>query len=153
MSYSISLVPWEQAAPLLKSVREKVSICERRTPRKVEFDNKDKEAVHILVCDDDTHEPIATGRILPNGEISRISVLKPYRSVELVKRVMAVLLKTAVDLKLDKVYMYSSLSSIPFFSKYHFKAVGSVFMKSGIPKQCISCPIDSIKHAHYQLTH
>jgi predicted GNAT family N-acyltransferase len=153
MSYSISRVQWEQAAPLLKSVREQVSVCELRTPPKIEFDNKDKEAVHILVCDDQTKEPIATGRMLPNGEISRISVLRPYRCLDLTKRVMADLLDAAVDLELDSVFMYSRLDSVDFYASYHFTAVGAVFMKSGIPRQCITCPSDAMKNAYYDLTH
>ena len=80
MTFSISRVSWEQAAPLLKTVREKVFICEWRIPKHIEFDKKDRiMPFHLLVCDDKTQEPVATGRILATGEISRIAVLMSYR--------------------------------------------------------------------------
>jgi predicted GNAT family N-acyltransferase len=80
MSYNISQVKWQQAAPLLKIVREKVFVCERRIPKKLEFDQGDKTAYHMLICDGISNEPIATGRITPQGEISRIAVIMSYRS-------------------------------------------------------------------------
>lgn len=153
MSFSISRVQWEQAAPLLKNVREKVFICEWRIPKKVEFDSKDRHAIHILVCDDVTQEPVATGRILSTGEISRIAVLMSYRSQDVVQSVMKGLLAIAKDLKLDEVFMYSPLESVEYFRKFHFVTAGAVFMEAGMPRQRMACNVDEIEHAQYELTH
>ena len=89
MQYSVCRVPWEHAAPLLKTVRERVFICEHRIPKHVEFDRKDRQAVHMLVCDDVSQEPVATGRILLTGEIGRIAVIKEHRKQQLDKLVLA----------------------------------------------------------------
>ena len=78
MSYSVSQVAWQQAQPLLKNIREKVFICEKRIPKRIEFDRIDNTAFHILVCDDTSQQPIATGRISSSGEISRIAVLMEF---------------------------------------------------------------------------
>ena len=153
MSFSVSRVQWEQAAPLLKNVREKVFICEWRIPKKVEFDNKDRHAIHILVCDDLTQEPVATGRILSTGEISRIAVLMSYRSQDVVQKVMQGLLAIAKDLKLDEVFMYSPLESVEYFRKFHFVTAGAVFMEAGMPRQRMACNVDEIENAKYELTH
>jgi len=153
MSFSVSRVQWEQAAPLLKNVREKVFICEWRIPRKVEFDKKDRHAFHILVCDDGTQEPVATGRILSTGEISRIAVLMSYREKDVVQRVMRGLLAIANELKLDEVFMYSPLDSVEYFRKFHFITAGAVFMEAGMPRQRMACPLADIENANYYLTH
>ena len=153
MSFSVSRVQWEQAAPLLKNVREKVFICEWRIPKKVEFDNKDRHAIHILVCDDVTQEPVATGRILSTGEISRIAVLMSYRSQDVVQKVMQGLLAIARDLKLDEVFMYSPLESVEYFRKFHFVTAGAVFMEAGMPRQRMACAVDEVENAKYELTH
>ena len=47
MSYTVSRVKWEQAAPLLKNVREQVFVCEWRIPKHIEFDRKDRFACHV----------------------------------------------------------------------------------------------------------
>lgn len=153
MSYSISRVQWEQAAPLLKNVREKVFVCEWRIPKKIEFDRKDRHAYHLLVCDDITQEPIATGRILSTGEISRIAVLMAYRQQQIDHKVMRGLLNIAKDINLDEVFIYTSLDSVNYFRKFNFSSAGAVFMEAGIPRQRMVCCVDDIKNAQYHLTH
>lgn len=153
MSYSISRVKWEQAAPLLKNVREKVFICERRIPKHIEFDRKDRFASHVLVCDDKTQEPIATGRILATGEISRIAVLLPYRKKHVDSIVMQGLLGIAKELRLDEVFIYSPLDTVEYYRRFNFNSAGAVFMEAGMPRQRMGCPLNDIQHANYCFTH
>ncbi len=153
MTFSISRVQWEQAAPLLKTVREKVFICEWRIPKKIEFDRKDRYAYHLLVCDDVTQEPIATGRILTTGEISRIAVLMAYRKKRIDHKVMQGLLAIAKDINLDEVFIFSPLESVEYFRKFNFISAGAVFMEAGMARQRMVCTVDNIKKAKYYLTH
>lgn len=153
MSFSISRVQWEQAAPLLKTVREKVFVCEWRIPKKIEFDRKDRYAYHLLVCDDVTQEPVATGRILSTGEISRIAVLMEYRKKRIDHKVMQGLLAIAKDINLDEVFIFSPLESVEYFRKFNFISAGAVFMEAGMARQRMVCTVDNIKKAKYYLTH
>lgn len=153
MSYSAGRVKWEQAAPLLRNIREKVFICEWRIPKKVEFDQNDSNAFHMLVCDDNTQEPIATGRILPTGEISRIAVLMDYRQEKIDRVVLKGLLKIANEMKLPEVYIRCPLDKVPYFQKHNFHTVGNVFMEAGIPRQRMACPITECSMAKYYLSH
>lgn len=157
MSYSVSRVPWQQAEPLLKDVREKVFICERRIPKKIEFDRNDNSAFHMLVCDDNSQEPIATGRISSLGEISRIAVLMEFRQAALDKVVMRGLFRIAEELSLNEVYIDSPLENVDYFSKHSFSPVGTVFMEAGMPKQRMACPIKNAQacasKAKYYLSH
>lgn len=153
MSYSFCRVQWEQAAPLLKNVREKVFVCEWRIPRRIEFDRKDRLAYHMLVCDDGTQEPIATGRIMPTGEISRIAVLMHFRDQDVDQLILQGLLKVARELNLTEVYIHSPLEAIEYFRQHHFNTVGSVFMEAGIPRQRMACRIENVHNANYFLTH
>ena len=144
MSISISQVKWKHAAPLLKIVREKVFICEWRIPREIEFDTNDENAIHILVCCDLSQEPIATGRILSNGEISRIAVLTGFRKKQIDIIILTKLINIAKELELNEIYIYSPLSSIEYFKKRHFSSTGSVFMVAGRPRQKMVCPISTL---------
>lgn len=153
MAYSFCRVEWEQAAPLLKDVREKVFICERRIPKKIEFDRKDRYAYHMLICDDATQEPIATGRILPSGELSRIAVVIEHRKLNLDKIILKGLLKIAEELSLEEVFIYSPLEAVQYFRKNNFHAVGAVFMEAGMPKQRMACELKKVGQAKYYLSH
>jgi len=147
MSFSVSRVKWEQASSLLRDVREKVFICEWRIPRKIEFDRKDHYAFHVLVCDDITQEPVATGRILSTGEISRIAVLMSFRKRNVDRDVMKGLLAIAKDLKLDEVFMYSPLEDVEYFKEFNFISAGAVFMEAGMPRQRMSCSVENISNS------
>jgi len=157
MSYSISQVKWQQAAPLLKSIREKVFICERRIPKKIEFDQGDRTAYHMLVSDDKSQEPIATGRISPQGEISRIAVVMGYRNEQIDKFIMRGLFSIAEKLELKEVFISSPLEKVEYFTQHDFHPIGSVYMVAGMPKQRMTCNIDNIyKHVEetkYYLSH
>lgn len=153
MSYSVCRVQWEKAAPLLKNVREKVFICEWRIPKNIEFDKKDRVAYHMLVCDDVTQEPIATGRILPTGEISRIAVLMGFRQKQVQQFILEGLFKVARELKLDEVFIYSTLDSVSYFRQHQFKVVGSVFMEAGMPRQRMACSVENTDFIDCHLTH
>ena len=157
MTYSVSRVPWQQAEFLLKDVREKVFICERRIPKKIEFDRIDNSAFHMLVCDDTSQRPIATGRISASGEISRIAVLMEFRQASIDKVVMQGLFRIAEDLALNEVYIYSPLESVSYFTEHGFSPLGGVFMEAGMPKQRMVCPIQNAQacanKAKYYLSH
>ncbi|GHE83056.1 GNAT family N-acetyltransferase [Thalassotalea profundi] len=153
ISFSISRVEWEQAAPLLKTVREKVFVCERRIPKKIEFDRRDHHAVHILVCDDHSQEPIATGRIFPTGEISRIAVIPNFRKYQVDKLVIKALISIAEDLKLDEVFIYSPLDAVDYFRKHNFIPAGAVFMEAGMPRQRMVCSLEDITNTKVYLSH
>ncbi|TMM41935.1 GNAT family N-acetyltransferase [Colwellia ponticola] len=157
MSYSISQVEWQQAAPLLKSIREKVFVCERRIPKKIEFDHDDTIAYHMLVCDDKNQEPIATGRISPQGEISRIAVVMSYRSERIDIFILQGLFRIADKLTLKEVFISSPLEKVTYFTKHGFYPVGSVYMEAGMAKQRMACAtckaVKHIKKAKYYLSH
>ena len=157
MSYSISQVKWQQAAPLLKYIREKVFVCERRIPRKIEFDRDDDTAYHMLVCDDVSQEPIATGRISPQGEISRVAVIIGYRCKKIDKFIIRGLFKIARKLALKQVFISSPLDKVEYFTNHEFYPIGSVYMEAGIPKQRMACStLKAAGHAgkaKYYLSH
>ncbi len=157
MTYSICQVRWQQAAPLLRNIREKVFVCERRIPRKVEFDRDDRTAYHMLVCDDISQEPIATGRISPQGEISRVAVVMGYRSKKIDKFIIRGLFKIAQQLTLKEVFISSPLDKVEYFTDHDFYPIGSVYMEAGIPKQRMACSIlkaaAHAEEAKYYLSH
>ncbi|KXJ51189.1 MAG: hypothetical protein AXW17_09580 [Colwellia sp. Phe_37] len=153
MSYTVSRVKWEQAAPLLKNVREQVFVCEWRIPKHIEFDRKDRFACHVLACHDKTQEPIGTGRILSSGEISRIAVLKYCRKDRVDKAILRTLFNIAREMDLKEIFIYSPLDATDYFKKLNFNSSGSVFMEAGMPKQKMTCPLSEVSVAKYYLSH
>ena len=153
MSYTVSRVQWEQAAPLLKNVREQVFVYEWRIPKSIEFDRKDHFANHVLACNDKTQEAIGTGRILSTGEISRIAVLKACRKDQVDKIILQALFKIAREMNLKEIFIYCPLETIDYFRKFNFNTEGAVFMEAGMARQKMTCPLNEVSVAKYYLSH
>ena len=153
MPYRVNIVNWNEAKQQLKSVREKVFVCERRIPYDVEFDRHDRRAHHVLIQDEQTKEAIATGRITNQGEISRVCVVISKRKSPAGKQVIETLLSIARTNKLKEVYINSSLDAVDYFMKHQFEPVGAVFMEAGIPRQRMACQLNSVDFKRFYLSH
>ena len=153
MVYQVNVVDWKQAKQQLKSVREKVFVYERRIPYNVEFDRHDRKAYHVLVIEQGTKEPIATGRITSQGEISRVCVLRSKRKSPVGKEVIDALLNIARNNDLSEVYINSSLDAVGYFARHGFETTGSVFMEAGMPRQRMACSLGQINFKRFYLSH
>ena len=153
MSYQINVVNWQQAKNQLTAVREKVFVYECRIPRRVEFDRHDRKAYHVLVTDQQSKEPIATGRITSQGEISRICVVISKRKSPVGKEVIDTLLNIARKNNLKEVYINSSLDAVDYFAKHNFRSIGAVFMEAGLPRQRMVCSLSDVDFKRFYLSH
>ncbi|HDK37659.1 MAG TPA: GNAT family N-acetyltransferase, partial [Thiolapillus brandeum] len=77
-SFSIRLANWHQDAEALSLVRKKVFVEEQQVPVELEWDGQDPQCLHLL-AEDAGGNPIGTGRLLPDGHIGRMAVLKEWR--------------------------------------------------------------------------
>ena len=153
LPYQVTVVNWQQAKQQLKTVREKVFVCEYRIPYDVEFDRHDRKAHHVLVTEEDCNEPIATGRITSQGEISRIAVVISKRKTPAGRQVIETLLGIARNNNLKEVYINSSLDAVDYFARHHFIPVGAVFMEAGLPRQRMVCSLSKIDFKRFYLSH
>ena len=74
----IELLDWERARNEASRIRLAVFVDEQRVPPEIEMDENDAASVHALACDGG--EAVGTGRLLPDGHIGRMAVLKAYRA-------------------------------------------------------------------------
>lgn len=139
MSFRVEQVTWRDAKPQLMSVRVKVFCCEWRIPESLEFDGRDPDAQHVLAYDEEGEQPVATGRLLMNGELGHVAVLIPQRSSEVGKEVVTALLDIAKQKQLDSVCITCALDAVDYYQGMGFKPLGNVFMEAGIARQKLQC--------------
>ena len=94
-------------------IRFEVFVDEQNVPEELEIDGLDDEAKHVLAYSDD--EPIGTGRILIDGHIGRVAVLKKYRGHGIGKSVMQELIKWAQKNNLEKLWLSSQWHAHSFY--------------------------------------
>jgi len=77
MNITSKICDYESNTEDICSIRYEVFVDEQNVPEELEIDGLDNEAKHVLAFVDGV--PIGTGRILSDGHIGRVAVLKDYR--------------------------------------------------------------------------
>jgi predicted GNAT family N-acyltransferase len=130
--FHFKLCTWQEYEPQIRSVRETVYIQEQDIPEDLEWDGEDETCTHILVTTPDGN-PVATARMMRNGHIGRLAVLKPSRRRNIGSRMLSMLCEEAKNAGLKHVYLDAQTYAIPFYEKQGFQVVGEEFMDAGIP--------------------
>ena len=112
------------------AIRYEVFVDEQNVPEELEIDGLDGEAKHVLAFVDGV--PIGTGRILDDGHIGRVAVLKDYRGFGIGKLIMKELIKWAQDKTFEKVWLSSQWHAHSFYLDLGFVSVGEIYKEAGI---------------------
>ena len=123
---------WPRDEAALARVRRLVFIEEQRVPEDLEWDGLDSEALHLL-AEDTNGTPIGTARLLTDGHIGRMAVIKDWRGRGVGRSLLETLMDTARERGLEAVFLHAQVEAIPFYERSGFVAEGDVFMDAGIP--------------------
>ena len=131
----IELLPWEKARAHAAPIRFTVFVEEQGVPRDIELDEHDAFSLHAIVFDQE--KPVATGRLLPDGHIGRMAVLKDWRG----RGIGALMLKTLIQRAKERgdaeVALSAQVQAVPFYRAHGFRAVGDVYEEAGIAHQAM----------------
>ena len=112
------------------AIRYEVFVGEQNVPEELEIDGLDHEAKHVLAYVDAL--PIGTRRILNDGHIGRVAVLKNYRGLGIGKLIMKELIKWAEDMNLEKIWLSSQWHAHSFYLDLGFVCIGEIYKEAGI---------------------
>lgn len=129
---SIRQASWQHDHLAISVLRREVFIKEQGVPEELEWDGLDEEALH-LIAEDNTGQTIATARMLTDGHIGRVAVLKPWRRMGVGKELMQRLLELARQHGYRQVFLDAQVEAIDFYRQLGFVAEGEGFMDAGIP--------------------
>lgn len=115
----------------LEKIRTAVFIEEQKVPPELEWDEFDKEAIHFLAYYD--NKPVATARLLKDGHIGRMAVLKDYRNRKIGKNMLKYVLKTAKMKSLKTIELSAQKHAVDFYIKQGFIITSDTYLDAGIP--------------------
>ena len=130
MNITSTICDYEFHTEDICSIRYEVFVGEQNVPEELEIDGLDDEAKHVLAFVDGV--PIGTGRILIDGHIGRVAVLKNYRGHGIGKLIMKELIKWAHDMNLEKIWLSSQWHAHSFYLDLGFVCVGEIYEEAGI---------------------
>ena len=129
----IELHDWSHARVAASRIRLAVFVQEQRVPPEIELDEKDATSVHALAYDGGT--AVGTGRLLPDGHIGRMAVLKANRARGVGGAILARLIEEARHRGMREVVLSAQTHALEFYRKHGFAAHGAAYMEAGIPHQ------------------
>lgn len=127
---TIIMTDYQPYADSIRSIRTEVFVIEQSVPIELEHDEFDKSASHVIVFINGL--AIATGRILEDGHIGRIAVLKEQRGKGIGRLIMEKLFECAKARKLSSVWLSSQWHANRFYSNLGFVCVGGKYYEAGI---------------------
>ena len=132
MNWRIVIGDWESVRDDAQRLRTEVFVIEQGVPIELEWDESDEVSIHAVVYGED-NQPIATGRLLPDGHIGRMAVQKALRGTGIGRFLLTSLLHEAQRLGHTILVLHAQTYAVGFYLRNGFKPEGSEFMEAGIP--------------------
>ena len=100
-------------------------------PAELEWDDEDSEAVHFLALEGDY--PIGTARLLADGQIGRVSVLKDWRGLKVGDALMQAAIAAAEQRGQRVQKLSAQVHAAAFYERLGFRIEGDEYLEAGIP--------------------
>ncbi len=126
----IELMPWDKARAHASPIRFAVFVEEQGVPPQIELDEQDALSIHVVAFDDET--PVATGRLLPDGHIGRMAVLKEWRGRGIGGALLEQLIKAACQRGDAEITLSAQVHAVPFYLRHGFVTEGDEYLEAGI---------------------
>lgn len=130
----VELMGWEQAQPVAGPLRFAIFVGEQNVPAGIELDDMDAKCMHAVAFDVDG-KPIGTGRLLPDGHIGRMAVVKEWRRRGVGAEILTALIGEARKRGQKEVIVSAQLQAAEFYREHGFVADGKVYPEAGILHQ------------------
>jgi len=130
--FTVRIMAWREALPLARPVRERVFIEEQKVPRELEWDEWDETSDHAVAFDAGGN-PIGTARLLPDGRIGRMAVLKDWRRQGVGAKLLGAMLDRARARFMARAILHAQTRAAGFYRRFGFSERGGEFLEAGIP--------------------
>jgi len=137
----IELVDWPAAQAEAQRIRFAVFVEEQRVPPELEMDDQDAQSLHALAywtdADAAAGRAVGTGRLLPDGHIGRMAVLKDWRGRGAGRALLRALVDAARRRGDREVALNAQVQALEFYRAEGFVPEGAVFEEAGIDHQAM----------------
>lgn len=131
---------WATLGAEAGAVRRAVFIDEQGIPEALEWDPQDVHCLHAVLRL--AGRPVATGRLLPDGHIGRMAVLRELRGSGLGGRILRALMAAAAERGDRAVMLSAQTHALAFYARHGFVSEGPVYDEVGIPHQAMRRTIE-----------
>ena len=130
-TFTVRICTWSEAAKALRRVRYAVFVVEQGVPEVLEWDASDASAVHAL-AETASDGPIGCARLLDDGHIGRVAVVRDWRKRGVGRALMQRLISVACERGDPVVIVNAQVDAMPFYARDGFVATGEQFVEAGV---------------------
>lgn len=141
--FSIHRVTWSNSEADIRLVRQTVFIDEQSVPQELEWDGEDEYCLHF-VARSPSGDPLGTVRLMVDGKIGRLAVLKDWRKKGVGRALLAAVMASALAEGDTRPYLDAQVSALGFYEKFGFVAFGPVFDDAGIPHRRMNLDLGAL---------
>lgn len=132
MTVTIEFGTWSDMQKDAAAIRLTVFVDEQRVPLEEELDAADADCVHF-VARDETGRAVGCARLLPDGHIGRVAVLKELRGRGVGRSLVQAAVAHARELGFKAVALNAQTQAQGFYTTLGFHTEGGIFSEAGIP--------------------
>lgn len=132
VEYRVESGDWVTLGAAAMTVRERVFIKEQGVPAEIERDANDATSRHVVAFGPND-EVIGTGRLLSDGHVGRLAVLKKWRSKGVGAALFERLLELAREAGMQHLELNAQTPVAGFYARYGFVTQGAEFYEAGLP--------------------
>lgn len=122
---------WHKDSADIRRIRETIFIKEQGVTPEQEWDSDDSGATHFLACEGEY--AIGTARLLPNGCIGRVAVLRDWRGQGIGQLLMQAAIAEAERQGMNKQTLTAQAHAAGFYQRLGFEIISEEFIEAGIP--------------------
>ena len=126
---------WDQARADAAPIRFAVFVEEQKVPAEIELDEHDAACLHAIARSEG--RPVGTGRLLPDGHIGRMAVLKAWRGQGVGAAMLTVLIDAARARGDRAVALSAQTHALGVYRRFGFTNEGPEYIEAGIPHQAM----------------
>jgi predicted GNAT family N-acyltransferase len=128
---TVRVADWHKDNADIRRVRDAVFVAEQSVPPELEWDAEDGDAIHFLAFEGDF--VVGTARLLPDGEIGRLSVLKDWRGMKVGDALLKAVINEAEQRDLKQQKLSAQVQAVAFYQRFGFTVVSEEFLEAGLP--------------------
>lgn len=137
---SVELGDWDALRPAAAAIRYAVFVDEQRVPPESEIDDWDPQCVHAIARDA-AGRPLGTGRLLPDGHIGRMAVLREARGSGVGSALLAALMREAQRRGHAAAVLSAQTHAVAFYRRHGYAVVSGEYLDCGIPHVDMRCEL------------
>ena len=129
-TFLVLQVSWLSHQADLRRIREQVFINEQHVPIVLEWDEQDESAIHLLAFDGD--KAVACARLLSDGHIGRMAVLKEFRGLGIGSAVLTHAISLGMAQGLHLIKISAQKHALSFYKRAGFVVTSAEYVEAGI---------------------